>query len=296
MKSIKWLRDELQDAIEFFILPIPTIFLPWRLAYRYIKLVSHLPFYNRGVPASYQNALELGLVAESDKKNWIKSNKISQLVDVCDIYLCWLRGDRFLDKYVHTNFDDKSLVQQLLVSFPHYGTGLWLYRYLNRLGLRSNLLINPLKKVPFFTRPFFRTLSYRLRAFVLTKYCGVNIISPGDMATVRNALRNQEIILVSADMPYQAGVKSYQVKTTLGKLNVTAGFFDLAERRQMPATNMVLGFDIKTGNRQFEMDGVSQLSALEQVQRFGKITETAIYKYSFLWRMLLLKNEVLIND
>lgn len=293
---MKWLVRELKDALEFFILPVIAVLLPWRVSYQYIRLITRLPIYNAALLQSYQHALELGLVTAADKKAWLHANKISQMVDVVDIYLCLLRGDKFLDKYVITNFDDKALAQQLLISFPHYGTGLWLYRYLNRLGLHSNLLINPLKKIPLFTRPFFRTLSYRLRVFVLEKRCAVNIVSPGDMANIRKALRQQEIILVSADMPYQPTVKSYQVETKLGKLNVTAGFFDLAERRSMAATNMILGFDVKSGRRQFLMDEVKQLPALAQAERFGKLTAAAIVKKSYLWRMLLLKNEVLIND
>lgn len=293
---MKWLGEELKDAIEFFILPLPALLLPWKLAYQYLKLVAHLPFYDRGVAQSFVNAVELGLVEESAKKTWMYHNKLTQLVDVVDIYLCFLRADKFLDKHVRTDFNDNAFTQQLLISFPHYGTGLWLYRYLHRLGLRSNLLINPLKQIPLFRRPFFRTLSYRLRVYVLAKRCGVKVIAPGDMGGIRNALREQEIILVSADMPYQVGVKSYQVETNVGRLNVTASFFDLAERRQMFATNMILGFDVKTGQRLFSMDEAKQLPALMQAQRFAQMTVSAVQQRSYLWRMLLLKNEVLIND
>ncbi len=178
---MRWIFRELGDALEFFVIPFLLALLPWWLGFRLVHWVAYLPFYNAGVARCFDNAVELGLASRAHKAEWVRACRASQLVDIVDIYLCLFRGNRFLDRYVQTNFDDKGLQQQLLVSFPHYGAGLWLYRYLHRLGLRSNLLINPLKKKPFFVRPFFRTLSYRLRVYVLTQHCGVNIISPGDM-------------------------------------------------------------------------------------------------------------------
>lgn len=294
----EWLRQaeiECREAIEFLIIPFIGACLPYPIGLRWFKLMARLPWiYAPGVQSAFDNAVALGVADADDFRTWSVRTKVSQMIDHADVFFLWTRGRGYFSRYVSHNFNEIDWVNADAVFFPHYGTGGWLYFFLAQQQRDNVLLVNPLPKSTWLSKNWARIRLYKLRERVFAKRLCTRFMSPGDLLSIRKVLQKKEIILISADMPVRAEMKSYQPSTALGKLNVAASFFDLAARRDLSVVHVVLGFDYASGKREFQAVASSGQDAASHAQHFADVSVKAISARPWLWRMMQLAKEVLV--
>lgn len=282
----RWLIQEIRGFVEYLLIPSLAVILPWRwCVFVFHQLAKWSWLYHDYVPTMSEQAAQSGLV--DDEKRWQQYCKVIRMIDAADVFLCLTRGRRYLTRYVQHNFDER-LSKQAMIFFPHYGAGIWLYRYLAAKGVKSNLLVNPIEK-----KFSGYNILCRLRIWALAHRANTTVIYPSDMLTIRRALRAGETLLVAPDVPETAGVSAFKIETELGKLNVMSGFFKLAERRQLPVFSVVLGCDIRTGLREFDGAFLIATSATENATYFARQTVAAILHRSYLWHMWVARPQVL---
>ncbi len=286
MRLIRLLLRECRDYVQYFVIPALAVVMPWWLAIRFFRLVAYVPFlYRTNAEACINGAEYLNLVG-NDKTAWLRAYKVCQMVDVADVFLLATRGKGYWKKYIHENVSE-LLSSRSIIFFPHYGAGMWLLRIIALNRLQPNLLVNRLDK----SLTAYNLLN-RLRVKVL-QGCGVKLIFADDLKCIKAALQNEEIILVSPDMP-QSHVASFQSETELGKLNIMSQFFFLAERRSLAVINVVLGFEISSGVRLFEAQIHKEKTAEVYANYFARQTVEAIKKHPYFWRMMVMAPQVML--
>lgn len=278
---MKWLRLLLAESkgyLENFIIPMLTVLMPWWLAIRYFRLIAYVPWlYDLSTRHRVAGVEKLGLL-KGDRAAWIRACKVSQMVDLADMFLLFTRRDGYVQKYISDNFSP-NLTDRQIIFIPHYGAGIWSFRLLAR------------KKVPvaiFINRPVGKwraaDLSGRLRLWLLRRE-GVLVFDSENIYSLREALRSEKSIFVGPDMPRNPNVDSYQVPTTLGELNLNAGFFKLAENRNIAVVNAIFDLDVHSGKRFFDADCHRDLTAKQYAKKFAEKTAAAVADKSYLWQM-----------
>lgn len=286
MNKLRTLAKEALFYVECFVIPAIAVVLPWWLTFKLFRLIAHLPYlYNPVVRPSLEGAKYLGVVNGSEEQ-WCRAAKVTAMVDYADVFLLAFRRSTYLKKYCKENIRE-TLTQQQIIFTPHYGAGGWLYRLLIDEQLKVAVLIN---RPPKSWRA--QDLIGHLRLSVLEKM-GVLIMPPEDILALRQILREKRTLVVMPDIPNTYDTDCYQPQTALGKLNVASGFFDLAEKRDIPVIMTILGVNPKTGYREFT--GVSALyqSAKQNARSFAELTAKAISKHSHQWRMLIVAPQVI---
>lgn len=286
MNYLRIALRECRDYLEYFIIPAMAVIMPWWLAIRWFRLVANVPFLYRG-PSNLrmEGAKQVDLLNESPA-SWQKKTKIAMMIDLADMFILLVWGKRHIQRYVTDDFSDKLLSQQLIAT-PHYGTGILAYRLLADKKISTAMLID------FYTDGY-RALNFfsRFRLWSLQK-AGVRVFDPRDIQVVRQALRDECSILFMPDLPQNASVRSYQILTDGGKLNVASRFFELAEKRHLPVLYAIFDIDLSTGRRHFTAEMQVQLNAEQYAQCFAEKTINAIKQQSYLWHMTVVASQVL---
>lgn len=287
MKSV---LKECRDWLEYLLIPAVSVILPWSLSVKFFWLVARVPFLYRNTTLHcLAGAKHLNVVEPLTEAQWIQHCKVSQMIDLADIFLMLTRGRSYWDKYIDENLSEQLDEQQFIFT-PHYGGGMWLYKLLF-LQQRNVYALFNLDKMTFKAA----SLSSHLRMHVLKKH-GVKIVSPQSISAVRNILKENGSIVVGPDLPTTYDIKTYQPITPWGKLNLAAQFFDLAARRDITVMHTVFAMDVKTGRRHFTAEVQPKASAEVYASAFAKLTATAIAERPYLWRMLIVAPEVMISN
>ncbi len=278
--------NELLDFIEIFLIPSVSVILPWKVTVFIFKGLSYIPFlYTECLDESVIYADKMGLLI--NKNNWIRAHKVIKMVDSADVFLCMTRGKGYIDKYVKNNFDDRIL-EQNIIFFPHYGAGMWIYKYFAINGKKSNLLMNDVPNV--FS---FRNLGGRFRLYVLAKYCNTKIIVPSNMLEIRKVLKNKETILVAPDAPKKDENSSFGIDTDIGVFSVNSSFFKLAESRKINVVNVSFDYNYHSGFRDYEADYLSTGTAFEYATKFAYKTVALIKAKSYLWTIIMVAPRII---
>lgn len=278
---MQWLRyflAECKGYLEYFIIPAATMLMPWWLAIRYFRLLAYIPWlYDFSTRYRVAGAESVGLL-KGNRAAWIRACKISQMVDLADMFLLTARRKRYVNKYIKDNFS-ACLTDQQIIFTPHYGGGIWAFFLLAQKGMPAAILIN---------RPQGKwraaDLSGRFRLWVLRKK-GFLVFDSMNVLLLRQALREKRSIFVLPDIPQTPNVESFQIPTALGELNLVSGFFKLADGRKIAVVNAIFDLDVHNGKRFFDADCHQGLSATQYAIKFAEKTAAAISKKSYLWHM-----------
>lgn len=287
MPKMKRILKELRDWLEYLIIPSVAVILPWPITVRFFWLIARLPFlYRSQTLHCLAGAKTLNLVNKDEEKQWLAHCKINVMVDLADIFLLMTRGDSFWKKYI-TDEVTPLLKDQQIIFFPHYGSGMWIYRILANQKLPIRAIGNPIKKG--FSAI---DINLRLRVWILMRHNAKQVL-PNNLISIRNALKNKVALLVSPDMPKNESNRAYTIETDLGNINILSSFFKLSESQSIPAIAAVFSLDSKTGRRHFYAQELSDDKAYDKAEVFAKITADAIMTKPYLWRMMALAPEVL---
>lgn len=284
---MKRILKELRDWLEYLIIPSVAVILPWPITVRFFWLIARLPFlYRQQTLHCLAGAKNLNLVPQNDEKKWLLNCKINVMVDLADIFLLMTRSNNFWKKYI---IDEVTplLKERQIVFFPHYGSGMWIYRILANQNIPIRAIGNPIKKGLSAIE-----LNLRLRVWILMRHNAKQVL-PGNLISIRNMLKNKVALLVSPDMPKNEYNRAYAIKTDLGKINILSSFFKLSESQSIPAIAAVFSLDPKTGKRYFYAQELSADKAYDKAEAFAKITADAIIAKPYLWRMMALAPEVI---
>ncbi|PID65991.1 MAG: hypothetical protein CR977_00030 [Gammaproteobacteria bacterium] len=289
MRLIRLLLRECRDYVQYFVIPALAVVMPWWLAIRFFRLVAYIPFlYRQTSQLCLVGARHLQLIEASGMSEaaWLRACKVGQIIDYADIFMLVVGRKDYWQRYVTENFSGLFQAQQMIFT-PHYGAGMWVYWYLRQQGCLAVMFAN---------RPRSNNADARLgrlRFRVLEKL-GAVIVSPDNLQALRPLLRQQATIIVGPDIPVAEGVKFYRPLTDLGYLNLTARFFDLAEKRNLQVLNIVFSVDIDSGQREFEARLLTGETAQNYAAAFARQSVEAIKKRSYLWRMLVAAPQVML--
>lgn len=264
--------------MELFIIPAATVLMPWWLAIRYFRLVAYIPWlYDFSTRHRVAGADSVGLL-KGNRAAWIRACKISQMVDLADMFLLITRRGGYVRRHIEDNFSSCLTGRQIIFT-PHYGSGIWAFFLLAQKKIPAAILINR-------PRGRWRTgdLNGRFRLWVLRKK-GFLVFDSSNVILLRQALREQRSIFVLPDMPRNPNVDSYQVPTALGRLNLTAGFFKLAESRKTTVVNATFDLDVHSGKRFFNANSHQGLTAEQYAAEFANKAAEAIAAKPYLWHM-----------
>lgn len=290
MKDRRRVLRALRDYIELLLIPGLSIFLPWWLTIRLYRLLAYVPFlYRASTLPCLAGAKALDLL-KGDEKAWIRACKVGLMVDLADPFLVLFRGKAFMKRYIKENIYEQ-LQEQQIIFVPHFGAGMFLYKMLQQENINVALIGND------FPRNYSAvSLISQLRLYALTKM-GTTTIWNDNMMGVRQVLRDKQTLLILPDVPRSYGWQSYPIETQIGQLNIASRYFSLAEKRHIPVMNAIMGLDIVTGNRQFKAEIYDKtLSAQEYAQCFAELATQAIVEQSYLWRMLVVGEDVLLVE
>lgn len=278
---------EIRDYIECFVIPAMAVILPWWLAFRVFRLLAHAPFlYRLQTQGSFEGANYLGLLGDNERA-WRRAAKVAVMVDYADVFLLATRGNSYLSRYCDEQISPQLRKQQIIFT-PHYGAGGWLYALLLQSNHQVAVLINS-------PPPAWRAqnLIGRLRLAVLRRL-GVLVMPPEDILSLRTVMRQNITLVVMPDIPKHFQTAVFRPATELGKLNLAAGFFELATNRNIPVMFTALAFNPHSGRREFSAQTHRQLTAEQYAEQFALFAVAAIKKYSSQWRMLVVAPQVML--
>lgn len=278
---MKWWRfflTECKGYLEYFIIPAATVLMPWWLAIRYFRLLAYVPWlYDLSTRHRADGAEAMGLL-KGNRAAWIRACKISQMVDLADMFLLLTRRDGYIKKYIEDNFSSCLTDQQIMFN-PHYGAGIWSFRLLAKKNIQAAILIN---RPPGKWRA--SDLNGRFRLWAMRRE-GVLLFNGENIYALRQALRGKRSIFVGPDMPKNLQIESYQVSTKIGDFNLISGFFRLAESQKVAVVNAIFDLDVHTGKRFFSADCYQGLTAEQYATKFANQTAAVIADKSYLWHM-----------
>ncbi len=278
---------ELRDYIECFVIPAVAVVLPWWLAFRFFRAVAYVPFlYRHMTVPCVEGARYLQLLGDNEAA-WQRAAKVIAMVDYADIFLLATRSKSYVSKYCDENISARLTEQQIIFT-PHYGAGGWLYALLIKEKHSPAVLIN---LPPSSWRA--RYLIGRLRLAVLRRI-GVLVMPPENVLAVRKIIREKKTLVVMPDIPINYDTANFQLCTDLGRLNVASGFFQLAEKRQIPLLTVTLAVNPHHGRREFDGEYWSDLTAIQYAEKFARQTVEAIKKYPPQWRMMVVAPQVIL--
>ncbi len=277
----------LRGYIELLLIPAIAVLLPWWLSVRFYRLLAYVPFLYCDVSLQcLTGAKQLNLL-NTDEATWLRACKVGQMIDLADTFLVLFRGKRFIKCYFNENITTQ-LRQQQVIFVPHFGAGMFIYKMLADKGVKVTLIGNDFPR-----NCSAQGLISRLRLFALTKL-GTTTIWNDNMMGIRGVLREQQTLLVLPDVPRSYGWRAYSVTTDIGEMNIAARYFELAEKRHIPVMTAILDIDVISGHRIFDAKMHNEGQAAEMyAQQFAQQAAAAIEESAYLWRMLLVGEEIL---
>lgn len=290
VEKIRSVLRECRDYLECFIIPAMAMMMPWWLVVRVFHLLAYVPWLYRHCLICLEGArhLKLSNIDGMTEAQWVHACKVGQMIEYADIYLILANRKSYWKKYIDTDIDEKIQDKQVIFT-PHYGAGMWMYWYLRQKNSQAVMFVNA---------PRGKSLSAhhclaRLRLWILRRL-GAKIVSPDNLLALREVLRSGATIIVGPDIPVEAGVDFYTPETSLGRLNLTSRFFDLAEKRKLPVLHIIFAIDVQNGHRKFTVKAQCKQTAISYAQTFADLAATAIKKQPYLWRMLIVAPEVML--
>jgi lauroyl/myristoyl acyltransferase len=245
-------QREGRDLLELVLLPGAAALLPWSAGFRMLRWLAQWSWLFRQQCAQALNAASAhGLVA--DPNTWAREHRLVMLVDHADLYLSRTRTDRWLRRHVDVHGDWGVAGQAALLVTFHWAAGMWAHRQARASGLHPHTLLARPDQGGYVGRWVLQRYG-RTRVHATALADGRPIIFvPGSMQALRQALKEQEQIIVIIDVPPdQVNVTAPQ--RVLGRtVHMPITLPRLAVERDLPVTVFTLGFDLATGRRDLRL-------------------------------------------
>lgn len=243
--DLRWstLRRQLAESL---MLPLIAMALPWPLAWRTMRALAARGRFFEDETRRAQAICEMQHLVH-DAGGWARRHRLMRMIDHVDPALSFVRGDRFLDRYVAVDGDPVPTGPCVFVGF-HYGTGFWSLRHLRRLGHRVAFLAAPVT-AQHFPGQTLALAFMRMRKICVERAGRAPVILVGrSREKIRAALRAGTSVLGLIDVP---DASAAPVPVTL--LGHDAGFPDgllrIACEEKVPVLGYIASLDASDGTR-----------------------------------------------
>jgi hypothetical protein len=249
----KWLKAQLRDLIELFVLPGMSMFLPWKLCFGFFKLVCRCDFLYRAQSTAVLSKVQGFDVPGLDAQQFAYQRRLVTLVDHADMFLVWTRGRKWLDKFVVTQGQWPAADSAAVLCTFHWGAGMWCLRDARLKGLKAHILVASLKKENFRGRPVLHWYA-KLRTDTIARELGrATIDASQTLRSVLKALKSNEQIMAVVDVPADAVAGSTQVSLLGQTASVPKGLLRVAADNKIPVTVFTVGVCLQTGTRRLQI-------------------------------------------
>ena len=248
------LRLELRSLLEYFLLPGLAAVLPWRIAFRLLRLATrYAGLYEEEWRPALVQARQC--VEIEDEARWAHLYRLTRAVDHADFWSSRLRGDGWLRRHVDVRQPFPTLTTPAVGVFFHWCAGLWGARALKASGPRASVLAGR-----FSTRSMGGArLGYlygHIRLRELARASGEPLIyAPGTVKRALATLAAGHWVCGTPDVPPTETALGKPV-TLFGRPAVFAeGLLLIARRANVPVVLFTLGLDPATGRRDQRVAG-----------------------------------------
>lgn len=258
------LRTELRDLVELFLVPGLAVFLPWGLAFKAFKLVSHCGF-------MYQQAVDTACVQAhfystiQDEKRWKATRRLITLVDHADLFLVQTRTKHWLARHMDVRGTWPEPDQSAMLLTFHWGAGMWVLPHMRSCDLNVHALVAPVSGTQFKGRSVLRAYA-QIRTRRVAHELGRETLDVS--ASLRPALillRKKEQLLAVVDVPVDQVSSSHEIVLLGAQARVPRALFRLAVEQQVPISVFVIGLDPHTGRRFLRIDSLGVRGNIEEL-------------------------------
>ncbi len=239
-------RQELNDFVTYFLMPLPALLLPWRIAYRWYDYLAGKPWlFEQRVQAACQNAQRLLTI--EDMASWKRQHRLTLIIDHTDFWISWLQPGRAGRLLQATGAWPKH--RPYVVVGMHYGCGFMLMRALQRAGVDPYFI---LRKTPsqLFKGQRVRQFYVYLRLRHQKKMFPGKCYHPGTYPRrLLRGLDQQNNILVLVDVPADQGRPVQTIELFGQQAYIDRGMFDFLVRRKLRYVTYRTALNFATGQR-----------------------------------------------
>lgn len=283
LQRVHWLRVQLRDAVELFLLPSFALFLPWSWCFALYRRMAHWSWLYR-LPAlrAMDAAAQMGWV--EDARDWLVKRKLVTLVDHADHFLAMSRSNRWMQRFVQVQGHWPLPGQAAVLCTFHWGAGMWSLRHARNAGLNVNALAAPLDGMQFVGRPLLQWYARARTGTVMQEMGRETMDASGSMRPVLKALKNQEQVLAVVDVPADAVTASINVDLLGMKARMPRGLLRLAADQGLPVTVFTVGVCLDTGKRMLQLRSFEVTRDAEAlVQGVFAVLDAAIRQEPAAW-------------
>lgn len=247
--KLSWFLVQLRDILELFLIPCIALFLPWRLCFRFFKIVCRLGFLYKAQAAGVVDNFKSFNLGGAEEENFVYHRRLVTLVDHADMFLVWSRGRSWIKKNIQINGQWPAPDNASVLCTFHWGAGMWSLRDTRLSGLKAHALVASLKKENFVGRPVLHFYA-KLRTKTIAREIGCETIDATvTLRAVLKALKSNEQIMAVVDVPADAVAASTEVHLLGAVAKVPKGLLRVAADNKLPVTVFTVGISMETGQR-----------------------------------------------
>lgn len=249
LKTIcQWIRTQIKDTTELFLLPGLAVVLPWSWSFKAFRSLARLTWLYRD-DSEQALAVVQRIVGVEDPDEWLRRRKLLTLVDHADLFLARFRSHKWLDHHVDVVGNWPVGGRAALLCTFHWGAGMWSLRHARLAGMKAHSLVAPMNKANFKGRPVL--WSYvKARVQNVSRELGVPTLEvSGSMRQVVRALKGQEQVLAAIDVPADTVSATVSIPMLGAHMQLPRGLLRIAAENGIAVTVFTMGLDMETGRR-----------------------------------------------
>lgn len=241
-------RLELRSLVEHYVLPGVTVFLPYPLAFRWMRWLAKYPgLYEeewRPALAQAKQYVDVG-----NERRFAYRYRLTRLVDHADFWLSRTRHHSFLKKYVDNHAAFEQQPDAFVGCFFHWCAGLWAVRALRVSGRDSAVLAGRFSARSM-GGSYLAYLYGKLRLKELARNSGLPLIyAPGTIKQSEQVMQQGNSVIGTPDVPptetrYGKAVRLFDQPAMFAE-----GLLMIAKRGGLPVVVFTLALNEDTGRR-----------------------------------------------
>ncbi len=257
-------RQELADFVTYFLLPLPGLLLPWRLAWPlYRRIAGRRWFFRSRVEAAYSEAERIIEIAEP--QIWQRHYRLVQIVDLLDFWISVLQPWRWR-RLLHQH--GKWPVQRPLVIIgTHWGPAYFVLQSLHSAGIAPYYIIRNAPPGEFRGKRVLQLFTLARKSHLERLFPGKRYSPGGFPRRLIRALHSGECILALFDVPASRHSKHFKIRIFGRQAAVQSGIVGHAMDCKAMFVTYKLGLDFSTGRRILHIDPAIEHSNEEQALR-----------------------------
>lgn len=280
--------EEIHALLENLIIALVVLSLPWKLAFRVLRLLTRSRFFQgKNADAAFE---KLDYFFPQPSRTALRLIALHRLVDMADHYLTLCKSYRWISANCRVSgekLDDGGRGKGILFVTFHYGQGFWALRYLRENGFPMAWLHLP----PPTNAPLGQKLAGwigRRRINQVARLSGASAIGVGgSVARMKARLLEERLpVMAMPDAPPQPGQSSLPVSFLGRSARIPAGTIRMAVQAEVPVVVYTMSVNPVDGHRHLRFEAPLKESSPEALaQRLCDHLQSAIERDPTAWHM-----------